>query len=175
MITTTYDPEQWQLVPKALSDEMFEMISTQGWKSILEVAPAHPQCDWVDANGNPPHPSVQEKMVELINNEKVYTQLIGMSYRECRDLLDHRLGHISRLKEELAIALAAAPQHESQWQPDTSPDLESRDFYEVMQAYRHEPLDAHKQFEAVKAWLRNPTYPYEHPDTGETTSQTVAD
>ena len=45
------------------------------------------------------------------------------------------------------------------------PDLESRDFYEVMQAYRHEPLDAHKQFEAVKAWLRNPTYPYEHPDT----------
>ena len=64
---------------------------------------------------------------------------------------------------------SAAPQHESQWQPDTSPDLESRDFYEVMQAYRHslmeKPADVVAAFEAVKAWIRNPTYPYKHPDT----------
>jgi hypothetical protein len=38
------------------------------------------------------------------------------------------------------------------------PDLESRDFYELMQAYRLEPWDAAAPFEAVKAWLRNPTY-----------------
>ena len=72
-------------------------------------------------------------------------------------------------EEKWTAALAAAPQHESQWQPDTSPDLESRDFYEVMQAYRHslmeKPADVVAAFEAVKAWIRNPTYPYKHPDT----------
>ena len=68
--------------------------------------------------------------------------------------------------EAYKTMLSAAPRHESgQTRQERIPDLESRDFYEVMQAYRHEPLDAHKQFEAVKAWLRNPTYPYEHPDT----------
>lgn len=41
------------------------------------------------------------------------------------------------------------------------PNLDSRDFYELMQAYRNEPLDAHKQFEAVKEWLRNPTYEWD--------------
>lgn len=38
------------------------------------------------------------------------------------------------------------------------PDLESRDFYELMQGYRHSGWDAAPSFEAVKAWLRNPTY-----------------
>ena len=31
--------------------------------------------------------------------------------------------------------------------------LDSQDFYELMQAYRHEPLDAAKQFEAVRLAL----------------------
>jgi len=41
------------------------------------------------------------------------------------------------------------------------PNLESRDFYEVMQAYRTCPVDAAIPFEAVKEWLRNPTYIWE--------------
>jgi len=32
--------------------------------------------------------------------------------------------------------------------------LDSRDFYELMQAYRHTPMDAAKEFEAVKFALR---------------------
>jgi hypothetical protein len=41
------------------------------------------------------------------------------------------------------------------------PNLESRDFYEVMQAYRTCPVDAYLPFEAVKAWLRNPTHEWD--------------
>ena len=51
--------------------------------------------------------------------------------------------------------IAEAPEYSQ------SADLESRDFYELMQAYRTEPLDAHKQFEAVKEWLRNPVCQYQ--------------
>lgn len=151
MKTVTFDPEQWQLVPIIATD-------------IMLNAPV----------------------------------------RHSKALLPHA-------QRRWQIMLATAPQHESQWQPDTSPDLESRDFYEVMQAYRHslmeKPADVVAAFEAVKAWIRNPTYPYKHPDTikiprpeghdswsieiktsygggggggsnpdtGETTSQTVAD
>lgn len=41
------------------------------------------------------------------------------------------------------------------------PDLESRDFYELMMAYRHAQIDAAKQFEAVKDWLRKPKYEWD--------------
>ena len=68
------------------------------------------------------------------------------------------------LDEELARAVERIAELEA-----AQPNLESRDFYEVMQAYRHEPLDAHVQFEAVKAWLRNPTYEW------DATSQTPTD
>jgi hypothetical protein len=50
-------------------------------------------------------------------------------------------------------AIAAAPEYR-----DKQIDLESRDFYEIMQAYRTAILDAALQFEAVKAWLRKPEY-----------------
>ena len=40
------------------------------------------------------------------------------------------------------------------------PDLECRDFYEVMQAYRHDKGTGAESFEAVKEWLRNPTFEY---------------
>ena len=64
---------------------------------------------------------------------------------------------IAKLRKDLVEEFgdATIPQ-----QPAEAPDLDSRDFYEVMQAYRHCPVDAEKPFEAVKAWLRNPTYPY---------------
>ena len=41
------------------------------------------------------------------------------------------------------------------------PDLESRDFYEIMYAYRHTPMGAATAFGNVKNWLRNPTYIFE--------------
>ena len=59
--------------------------------------------------------------------------------------------------------IAAAPQH-----PDTNvyqstdelvDPLESRDFYKMLQVYRHADIcNARDAFEAVKEWLRNPTY-----------------
>lgn len=48
-VTATYDPEQWQLVPKVatkqmLKDaEMFELANGQSvWECILDSAPQHP-------------------------------------------------------------------------------------------------------------------------------------
>ena len=38
--------------------------------------------------------------------------------------------------------------------------LSSRDFYELCQEYRHTPVDAAKQFEAIKAYLRDGTLPW---------------
>ena len=40
------------------------------------------------------------------------------------------------------------------------PNLDSRDFYEVMQQYRHDRGTGAVTFENVKAWLRNPTYEF---------------
>lgn len=40
-------------------------------------------------------------------------------------------------------------------------DLESQDFYEVMQAYRHDNGTGSDTFEVVKQWLRNPVYEYQ--------------
>lgn len=54
--------------------------------------------------------------------------------------------------------IAAAPEYK-----DKQIDLESRDFYEIMQAYRHEQLHVARRFEFVKQWLRNPTYEYQEP------------
>lgn len=51
---------------------------------------------------------------------------------------------------------AAAPEYQ-----DKIADLESQDFYEVMQAYRHEQLHVARRFEFVKQWLRNPVYEYQ--------------
>lgn len=52
--------------------------------------------------------------------------------------------------------VAAAPEYQ---EPEI--DLESRDFYEVMQAYRHDQGTGNDSFEAVKQWLRNPVYLYQ--------------
>lgn len=48
MITTTYDPEQWQLVPKITTSEMDAELCWGGdsaeekWQAALAVAPQHP-------------------------------------------------------------------------------------------------------------------------------------
>jgi hypothetical protein len=65
---------------------------------------------------------------------------------------DYSSGHVIHPHFDRAMVDAALAALRAQ------PDLESRDFYELMQAYRLEPWDAAAPFEAVKAWLRNPTY-----------------
>ena len=48
MITTTYDPEQWQLVPRSSTFEMDRELVWGGdsgeekWKAALAAAPQHP-------------------------------------------------------------------------------------------------------------------------------------
>ena len=45
MITITYNPELWQLVPRKLTDEMFEFVSTSQWQQLLGEAPTPPELE----------------------------------------------------------------------------------------------------------------------------------
>ena len=62
--------------------------------------------------------------------------------------------HLEYANKQLSDALISEMKHTK------LPDLETQDFYEVMQAYRHSAMGA-DEFEKVKEWLRNPTYTYE--------------
>ena len=128
MITKTYDPEQWQLVPKVATDEMLRFICN---------------CDITI----PPDSTFNE----------VYDYF-----------------------------LAAAPQHESQWQPiETAPrdgtgiSIKLTDGSVLQNVIPQSDGDYWwngvqelfiPEFK-VTHWMPLP----QHPDTGETTSQTVAD
>lgn len=82
----------------------------------------------------------------------------GTIKKGCKlSVLVHRMNVLYQMamKTQLGISVAVLP------------DLESRDFYEVMQAYRTAILDAAPQFEAVKQWLRNPTCEYQEPTKNE--------
>ena len=63
---------------------------------------------------------------------------------------------LATIKKAYCDVIAAAPEYQ-----DKIADLESQDFYEVMQAYRHDKGTGSDTFEAVKQWLRNPVYEYQ--------------
>lgn len=138
MITTTYDPEQWQLVPKCADAKM--VIAGRSADRAWQELPDGPD---------------------------------GLSF-----IYQHMI--------------AAAPQHESQWQPiETAPKdcniiLFGR-WWSDEQGWMKEPVigrwnqktDGRWEFANAGGWWGiRPTVwtPLpQHPDTGETTSQTVAD
>ena len=77
-----------------------------------------------------------------------------MSDTEEFDELAKRQGHWGggfHAKRQMAANKMQEPAQE----PDAFDEfLESQDFYELMQTYRHCPIDAHVQFEEVKDALR---------------------
>lgn len=46
-----------------------------------------------------------DKIDELTNNEREYSRLIGMSYQECRDLLDTQSKRIAELESAITKTL----------------------------------------------------------------------
>lgn len=65
-------------------------------------------------------------------------------------------------KEACAFARTLELELSAQRQPVY--DLDSRNFYELCQQYRHARIDAAKEFEAIKAYLRDGTLPWESYD-----------
>ena len=71
------------------------------------------------------------------------------------DTFDELLDSLeSELRDVLGHYRAAVKEHLTQEPVAFDAFLESEDFYELMQAYRHFPIDALVQFEAVKDALR---------------------